>query len=219
MSPSSSLSSPPTPLVGELAGSTVLPLSISAAPGVSALPSSEPFAVVHIIEPQYSVQIDFLLCDSSHLIEGVRCFIHLEEAGAQLMKENNCTFSVGNGNNPVEEAGWKKEYSHRLIWRIRIIDCDLGQSYASNQTLEHYMSNPNGQGGEYKPFKPYKHRYHVPYWASGSTLIPMSIRPQLEPLTEQQLASGSSLPHSFQQAEDALTRNGKTSADFDPMCY
>ncbi|KAL6548648.1 hypothetical protein OROGR_009069 [Orobanche gracilis] len=25
--------------------------------------------------------------------------------------------------------------------------------------------------------------------------------------------------HSFQQAEDALTRNGKTLADFDPMCY
>ncbi|KAL6497396.1 hypothetical protein OROGR_029325 [Orobanche gracilis] len=39
------------------------------------------------------------------------------------------------------------------------------------------------------------------------------------PLTDQQLASGSSLGHSFQQAEDALTGNGKTSADFDPMCY
>ncbi|KAL6506942.1 hypothetical protein OROHE_022379 [Orobanche hederae] len=57
----------------------------------------------------------------------------------------------------------------------------------------------------------YKHRYHVPYRASGLNLS--------HPLTDQQLASGTSLGHSFQQAEDALTRNGKTSADFDPMCY
>ncbi|KAL6576853.1 hypothetical protein OROMI_011129 [Orobanche minor] len=47
----------------------------------------------------------------------------------------------------------------------------------------------------------YKHRYHVPYRASGLNLS--------YPLTDQQLASGSSLGQSFQQAEDALTRNGK----------
>uniref|UniRef100_A0A2N9IUT1 Purple acid phosphatase n=1 Tax=Fagus sylvatica TaxID=28930 RepID=A0A2N9IUT1_FAGSY len=98
---------------------------------------------------------------------------------------------------------------------------DLGQTYDSNQTLEHYVANPNGQAmlfvgdlsyaddhpnhdnmrwdtwgrfvekstayqpwiwtagnheldfapeiDEKVPFKPYKHRYHVPYKASQST--------------------------------------------------
>ncbi|XP_057459499.1 purple acid phosphatase 5-like [Actinidia eriantha] len=98
---------------------------------------------------------------------------------------------------------------------------DLGQTYASNQTLEHYVSNPKGQAvlfvgdlsyadnypfhdnvrwdtwgrfvekstanqpwiwtagnheldfapeiEEYEPFKPYLHRYHVPYKAAQST--------------------------------------------------
>ncbi|XP_077219965.1 purple acid phosphatase 2-like isoform X2 [Tasmannia lanceolata] len=98
---------------------------------------------------------------------------------------------------------------------------DLGQTYDSNSTLTHYMSNPKGQTvlfvgdlsyaddypfhdnvkwdtwgrfversaayqpwiwtagnheidfapeiGEFVPFKPYMHRYHVPYRASGST--------------------------------------------------
>ncbi|XP_010678957.2 purple acid phosphatase 6 isoform X1 [Beta vulgaris subsp. vulgaris] len=97
---------------------------------------------------------------------------------------------------------------------------DLGQTYASNSTLGHYMANPKGQTvlfvgdlsyaddfpqhdqrkwdswgrfiensaayqpwiwtagnheldfapeiGEYMPFKPYLHRYHVPYKQSGS---------------------------------------------------
>ncbi|TMW90089.1 hypothetical protein EJD97_016221 [Solanum chilense] len=98
---------------------------------------------------------------------------------------------------------------------------DLGQTFDSNQTLEHYLSNPKGQAmlfvgdlsyadhypfhdnvrwdtfgrfieksaayqpwitaagnheldfapeiGENTPFKPYTHRYHVPYKASQST--------------------------------------------------
>ncbi|KAJ8443645.1 hypothetical protein Cgig2_019627 [Carnegiea gigantea] len=98
---------------------------------------------------------------------------------------------------------------------------DLGQTYASNSTLEHYMANPKAETvlfvgdlsyaddwplhdqtkwdtwgrfvekstayqpwiwtpgnheldfapeiGEYMPFKPYVHRYHVPYRQSGST--------------------------------------------------
>ncbi|XP_058110449.1 purple acid phosphatase 2-like [Magnolia sinica] len=98
---------------------------------------------------------------------------------------------------------------------------DLGQTFDSNQTLENYLSHPNGQSvlfvgdlsyadhysdhdqrrwdtwgrfvekstayqpwiwtagnheldvlpefGESTPFKPYKHRYRVPYKASGST--------------------------------------------------
>ncbi|CAK9169727.1 unnamed protein product [Ilex paraguariensis] len=98
---------------------------------------------------------------------------------------------------------------------------DLGQTYASKQTLDHYVSNPKGQAvlmvgdlsyadhypfhdnrrwdswgrfieksaayqpwiwtagnheldfapeiEEYTPFKPYMHRYHVPYRASQST--------------------------------------------------
>ncbi|KAL6584340.1 hypothetical protein OROMI_003629 [Orobanche minor] len=97
-SPSSSLPSPPTPLVRELAGSIVLPLSISVAPGVSALPSS------------VADGFNNITAAGSAALVGVRCFIHSEEAGAQLMKENNGTFSVGNGNiqNPVEEAGWEK---------------------------------------------------------------------------------------------------------------
>ncbi|XP_021740821.1 purple acid phosphatase 5-like [Chenopodium quinoa] len=98
---------------------------------------------------------------------------------------------------------------------------DLGQTYASNSTLGHYMANPKGEAvlfvgdlsyadnyplhdqskwdiwgrfvekstayqpwiwtagnheldfapeiGEYLPFKPFLHRYHVPYKQSGST--------------------------------------------------
>ncbi|KAE8690640.1 Purple acid phosphatase [Hibiscus syriacus] len=76
---------------------------------------------------------------------------------------------------------------------------DLGQSFDSNSTLTHYEQNPQkGQTvlfversvayqpwiwtagnheidfapeiGEKKPFKPYTHRYHVPFQASNSTM-------------------------------------------------
>ncbi|KAL0308406.1 UNVERIFIED_CONTAM: Purple acid phosphatase 25 [Sesamum radiatum] len=76
---------------------------------------------------------------------------------------------------------------------------DLGQTYDSNQTFEHYVANPKGQAmlfvgdlsyaddhpfhdsnrwdswgrlsrrGENTPFKPYLHRYNVPHKASKST--------------------------------------------------
>ncbi|KAL6497123.1 hypothetical protein OROGR_029052 [Orobanche gracilis] len=59
--------------------------------------------------------------------------------------------------------------------------------------------------------------YHTGHQAIRSFLL--SGLNLSHPLTDQQLASGSSLGQSFQQAEDALTRNGKTSADFNPMCY
>ncbi|KAJ0776968.1 putative metallo-dependent phosphatase, purple acid phosphatase [Helianthus annuus] len=76
-------------------------------------------------------------------------------------------------------------------------DGDLGQTFDSNRTLTHYESNPIkgqtvlfvgdlsyadkyplhdknrwdtwGRFGEGEPFKPYTHRYFVPYEASGST--------------------------------------------------
>ncbi|KAL6570036.1 hypothetical protein OROMI_014550 [Orobanche minor] len=70
------------PLVGKPAGFTALSPLISVAPGVSAPPtvspppdllpywcSLRPCAVLVVIEPLYSVQIYFLVCDSSHLIE------------------------------------------------------------------------------------------------------------------------------------------------------
>ncbi|KAL6511184.1 hypothetical protein OROHE_020553 [Orobanche hederae] len=173
--------------------------------------------------------------------------------------------------NPVEEAVWRKvrinikaasSSPKRRKALKRVDEGDLEKSYASNQTLEHYMSNPIGQAvlfvndisyadhysfhdnvrwdawGRFAEtctayqswiwtasnqeidFAPeigeYKHRYHVPYRASGNTLSGLNLS---HPLIDQQLASGSSLGHSFQQAKDALTRNGKTSADFDPLCY
>ncbi|KAL6542242.1 hypothetical protein OROMI_023844 [Orobanche minor] len=92
---SSSPPAPPTPLIGEPARFTALPPLISVAPGVPAPPivslppdllpywcSLRPFAILVVIEPQYSIQIYFLVCDSSHLIEGFQVFIHSEEAGA-----------------------------------------------------------------------------------------------------------------------------------------
>ncbi|GLT86180.1 hypothetical protein SLE2022_043360 [Rubroshorea leprosula] len=55
---------------------------------------------------------------------------------------------------------------------------DLGQTFDSNVTLTHYELNPQKGNheidfapeiGETKPFKPFTHRYHVPYQASNST--------------------------------------------------
>ncbi|KAL6503049.1 hypothetical protein OROHE_023951 [Orobanche hederae] len=114
---------------------------------------------------------------------------------------------------------------HDVPYTFGIIG-DLGQSYASNQTLEHYMSNPNGQA---VLFIRIIQTFQTIQASMSCTILGIMqyahsyersiIMPQLEPLNEQQLASGSSLRHSFQQAEVALTRNGKTSADFDLMCY
>ncbi|KAL6586269.1 hypothetical protein OROMI_001257 [Orobanche minor] len=164
---------------------------------------------------------------------GVRCLIHSEEAGAQLVKENNGTFLVGNGNipNPVEEAGWRKmlkrvdeggrSSGHDVPYTFGIIDhysfhdnvrwdawgrfakkCTAYQPWIWTATNHEIDFAP--EIGEYKPFKLYKHRYHVPYRASSNTLIPMSVQLSglnlSHPLTDQRLASGSSLVQSFQQA-------------------
>ncbi|KAM0953568.1 putative Acid phosphatase [Dioscorea sansibarensis] len=130
-------------------------------------------------------------------------------------------YEIGSGNSSRQfsfttppEVGPDVPYTFGLIG-------DLGQTYDSNQTLEHYHSNPNGQAvlfigdlsyadyyplhdnrrwdswgrftersaayqpwiwcagnhemdfapeiGETTLFKPYMHRYPVPYKASGST--------------------------------------------------
>ncbi|KAL6561000.1 hypothetical protein OROHE_006177 [Orobanche hederae] len=107
-SPSSSPPAPPTPLVEKPAGFTALPLLISVAPGVSAPPivsplpdlppywcSLRPFAVLVVIEPQYSVQIHFL---------GFKVFHSLRRGRSAAMKKNNGTFSFGNGNKVEERS-------------------------------------------------------------------------------------------------------------------
>ncbi|KAL6557171.1 hypothetical protein OROMI_017521 [Orobanche minor] len=77
-SPSPSPPPPPTPSVAP-AGSVAL-LVLSA--------GLMPFAVLVVIEPQYSVQIYFLVCDSSHLIEGFQVFHSLRRGRSAAMKEN-----------------------------------------------------------------------------------------------------------------------------------
>ncbi|KAL6576504.1 hypothetical protein OROHE_000285 [Orobanche hederae] len=103
--PSSSPSAPPTPLVGEPARFTALPPLISAAPGVSAPPTVSPppdlppywcslrvsICVLVIIEPQYSVQIYFLVgkWNKKKSSPGFQVFHSLRRGRSAAMKENN----------------------------------------------------------------------------------------------------------------------------------
>ncbi|KAL6536081.1 hypothetical protein OROHE_012925 [Orobanche hederae] len=103
--PSSSPSAPPTPLVGEPARFTALPPLISAAPGVSAPPTVSPppdlppywcslrvsICVLVIIDPQYSVQIYFLVgkWNKKKSSPGFQVFHSLRRGRSAAMKENN----------------------------------------------------------------------------------------------------------------------------------